>query len=803
MKIFYFQKWGISVYVLLTLSIILIIVASGLSYNKISSSLHSLNNRITQDFELTAIKDIRLNYATLDNMVEMYLITHKRSYIKKVDSTSETIKGLITSLKTSEKITERESRLLDSLKLILFNKVKNIKYISRFQQDASIERLIKDYNNMQSIRSAMERAEMSRRRPRTSKAEAGTTAVKPAQKNGTEDINMEYQDVFNISDTTSINPYLKKDYAFNLDFNSMCALIEDLETNRIEQERRQSEKSIKQANNYLVFVSLCVIVFLSLACFVYFRYIKKSAELRKSLSDSKEIAEEMTIIKERFMANMSHEIRTPLNAISGFVDQLHQSNINSKQKKQTEIIQKSIQHILNIVNDILDFSKLNAGKLTLSKKGFEIHNLVQQTIESLEPLIAEKQIEVSCRIDEDIPRVLIGDAYRLKQILLNILGNAIKYTNNGSIAVHLSCRKTSENWYVVMISVRDTGIGIEKAELDNIFKEFHMAENARWTKSGSTGLGLSITKMLVELFQGTIEIDSKINEGTQVMIRIPFEGGTTIDLSVENPHLNARNFLKGKHILIADDEPFNRVLLNNILNKYGAITTEAENGNDVLSLISHKHFDCILMDIKMPEMDGLETSRRIRSSSDPGTASIPIIAVSAAITNENFTFFHSIGVDTFLEKPFKENNLMTLLYKIFSEGKGQVLNIDPEEETGTLKNKVFDLSELQRQAGNDSSFIRDMIITLIDSTHKGIDEIETYLREDDWERIHLTAHRIASPLKFIFASSTYETIKQVENESQRNGSTDKDTVVYLFDQFKEQFGKLEQLLQEYVENQTA
>ncbi len=803
MKIFYFQKWGISVYVLLTLSIILIIVASGLSYNKISSSLHSLNNRITQDFELTAIKDIRLNYATLDNMVEMYLITHKRSYIKKVDSTSETIKGLITSLKTSEKITERESRLLDSLKLILFNKVKNIKYISRFQQDASIERLIKDYNNMQSIRSAMERAEMSRRRPRTSKAEAGTTAVKPAQKNGTEDINMEYQDVFNISDTTSINPYLKKDYAFNLDFNSMCALIEDLETNRIEQERRQSEKSIKQANNYLVFVSLCVIVFLSLACFVYFRYIKKSAELRKSLSDSKEIAEEMTIIKERFMANMSHEIRTPLNAISGFVDQLHQSNINSKQKKQTEIIQKSIQHILNIVNDILDFSKLNAGKLTLSKKGFEIHNLVQQTIESLEPLIAEKQIEVSCRIDEDIPRVLIGDAYRLKQILLNILGNAIKYTNNGSIAVHLSCRKTSENWYVVMISVRDTGIGIEKAELDNIFKEFHMAENARWTKSGSTGLGLSITKMLVELFQGTIEIDSKINEGTQVMIRIPFEGGTTIDLSVENPHLNARNFLKGKHILIADDEPFNRVLLNNILNKYGAITTEAENGNDVLSLISHKHFDCILMDIKMPEMDGLETSRRIRSSSDPGTASIPIIAVSAAITNENFTFFHSIGVDSFLEKPFKENNLMTLLYKIFSEGKGQVLNIDPEEETGTLKNKVFDLSELQRQAGNDSSFIRDMIITLIDSTHKGIDEIETYLREDDWERIHLTAHRIASPLKFIFASSTYETIKQVENESQRNGSTDKDTVVYLFDQFKEQFGKLEQLLQEYVENQTA
>jgi signal transduction histidine kinase/DNA-binding response OmpR family regulator len=808
MGIFYNKnsRRGIAVYVLIILSILLIIITGLFSYNKISFSLNNLNNKINQDFELASIKEIRLNYAKLDNMMEMFLITHKSSYIEETDTTAARTRVLIAKLRTSKKISKREHSLVDSLKMLITNKVKNLKYISRFQQDASIERLIKDFENMQSIRSAMDR-EQRRKRPRTN-------ILLPTEKNQKKqakavpetkqlDTVLETRDIFDISDTTSINPYLKKDYNINVSFNTLCALIENIETDRIDLERKQSEKSIKEANQYTLLLGSCIIILLTIASVTYFKYTKKLAEVRKSLSDSKEIAEEMTIIKERFMANMSHEIRTPLNAISGFVDQLHQSNINSKQKKQTEIIQKSIQHILNIVNDILDFSKLNAGKLTLSKSGFEMEPLVKQIIESLDPLVAEKHIHISCHIDDTLPKVLIGDAYRLKQILLNIIGNAIKYTNQqGSIHVTVGYRKTAENWYKVEIGVKDTGIGIEKADLDNIFKEFHMAENARWTKSGSTGLGLSITKMLVELYHGTIEIDSKINEGTHVRIQIPFEAGSDVDLSMADPYLNHLNFIKNKEILIADDEPFNRVLLNNILHKYGAITTDAENGTHVLSLLRNKSFDCILMDIKMPEINGLETSKRIRESKNEEIAHIPIIAVSAAITAENMSFLQSIGVNSFLEKPFKEKDLMNLLYKILGKGQeGSVLQLPKITEQQPLnRSGSFDLSELQRQAGNDQTFIKDMIMTLIESTHKGMQEMETYLEYNEWDKIHLTAHRIASPLKFIFARETYDTIKQLEAETMENAVRDKDNIIDLFDLFKEQFKKLEQLLQEYVEN---
>src|SRR5690606_20419450 len=302
-------------------------------------------------------------------------------------------------------------------------------------------------------------------------------------------------------------------------------------------------------------------IFILLAGIYYFRYLRKLAEIQQRLASSKEIAEELAVIKERFMANMSHEIRTPLNAISGFVDQLHASDLNYSQKKQIEIIQKSIQHILNIVNDILDFSKLNAKRLQLNQKGFAFQPTLQQTLELLEPLAAEKNILLQCRINKDLPPVFIGDAYRIRQILLNIIGNAIKYTIEGGINVHIRHEMIKDNFCEVEIEVKDTGIGIEQNELSNIFKEFHMAENAApWNKSGSSGLGLSITKMLVDLHNGSIGIDSDLNKGTVVKIKLPFRVGSSTDLEDEHLYLKDLEFLAGKRIIIADDEPFNRVL---------------------------------------------------------------------------------------------------------------------------------------------------------------------------------------------------------------------------------------------------
>lgn len=331
-----------------------------------------------------------------------------------------------------------------------------------------------------------------------------------------------------------------------------------------------------------------------------------------------------------------------------------------------------------------------------------------------------------------------------------------------------------------------------------------MAENAAgWNKAGSSGLGLSITKMLVELHNGKIELDSELNKGTRVQIHIPYIIGNKADLNIENSYLNDLMFLENKKIIIADDELFNRVLMNNILHKYNAQTFEAENGLHVLSILEREDIDCILMDVKMPELNGLQTTRRIRQIKDEKIAKVPIIAVTAALTHDNLKAFLDNKVELFLEKPFKENDLMDLLYKVL--GKMVPQNGTSEKPTIELPpeqpRKLYDLTELQRQAGMDPNFIVDMLETLFNSTRSGIQEIEKELEEDRWDNVNLIAHRLASPLRFIMAGEAYNSIKQIENMTESELSISKEEIKSQFQKFKNNYSKLEEKLQEHIKNQ--
>lgn len=801
------NKSGNLVYLLLSLSFLSIIATGIISYFRITSSVSSLKNRINEDFELSTVKSIRFEYGQIDNMLEMYLITHNRFYLEQLDSSAKKSRSLIVDFKSSKKLTPEALSLIDSVKLYVNQKVKNIHQILRYQQDASIEKLIEDYMNMQSIRSAMDRAMLENplkvaRQNRLKAAEKAKAEKDIRVKSDQSEFNIDKQDLVQMAEADNINPYLETDHNLNVKMTEICRKLEAGEIDRMDKESRATESKIRSANASILLLGACTAVFILMAGIVYFRYLKKLAQIRKSLSNSKEIAEEMTMIKERFMANMSHEIRTPLNAISGFIDQLHASEMNPKQKKQTAIIQKSIQHILNIINDILDFSKLNARKLTLQNKGFEPEKTLRQTIELLETLVKEKSVNLDLKYDKDIPEILIGDAYRLRQILLNIIGNAIKYTNLGTIDISAQGRYEEDGRYRLKICVKDTGIGIDETELENIFKEFHMADNARWSKAGSSGLGLSITKMLIELFEGNITIESKINVGTSVCIEIPFVAGTESDLMQENSYMNDLFFLENKKIIIADDEPFNRVLLNNILHKYNAKLFEAENGHHVLAILDKEDIDLILMDVKMPEMNGLQTTEMIRNNTDQRIASTPIIAISAALTPDNLNNFEYLDVHHTIEKPFKESELLNLIFQVLKPGEKAKIEIKEQIETESpeLQNG-FDLRELQRQAGNDATFIHDMIETLLSSTHQGIEEIQNGIAESNWNMINMTAHRIASPLRFIKANDAYKCIKQIEYLTESGEDIPKEIINAQFEAFRKQFDKLENVLQSYLKDQ--
>ncbi len=811
--------YGIWVYVLLSLAILSIVNLGLFSYNKISDALNNLKSRINENIELTSIKNIRLDYIKMDNMMEMYLITNKMFYLNQFDTLATKTKRTIAQLNQSKIINPYESALLDSLKTSINYKIENLDYIILYEQNKSIENSINDllernsnsYLETPSVsiipkkekvprKSFADRIGLKRKQKyKTDSLETNQARNIPLDANG--DAIARKQDLFDLRQSSDINPNLENDKELNEYFMDLCRVIETIEINRIDQERIVSEKKIKQANQSILMLGVSTTLFLILAAIVYFIYIKRLTEVRKNLADSKDVAEEMTLLKERFMANMSHEIRTPMNAISGFVDQLQVSELNVIQKRQIGIIQKSITHVLNIINDILDFSKLNARKLTLDFKGMKIHNVIYQTIEIVQPLLAEKHLTLTCEIDPKMPPILIGDTYRLRQILLNIIGNAIKYTHEGGIDIRVTVLPEEHNVFLVKIIVKDSGIGIAQNELAQIFKEYHMADNSNFSKAGSSGLGLNITKMLVELYNGQISVDSVLNKGTSVAIYIPFRGGNTLDLAQENRFMSNRQFLNGKKILIADDEPFNRVLLNNILEKHNVITSEAVNGEEVLLKVESEHFDCILMDLKMPELNGLEASQKIRNSSDTSVRNIPIIALSAAITSENIHFLNSIDVTAFLEKPFKEIELLNMLFSVLDNG---IIETETQTEiTGTVSDKStqnFDLGDLQKQAGSDVHFLNDMLNTLINSTKKGIDEIEEAITHGDYDLINLTAHRIASPLKYIYATELYDIIKQIENYTEPNVGKNPDIIRLHFNRFRGEFNTLTNLIQEYMKN---
>ncbi len=296
-----------------------------------------------------------------------------------------------------------------------------------------------------------------------------------------------------------------------------------------------AEARAKDANRMILAFCVAVSLLLLLLGYVIISYTRKANRYSEALKKAKLQAETLAKMKESFMSTMSHEIRTPMNAIYGFSEQLLSSPLNSEQKAQTEIIKKSADHLIHIVNDVLDFSKLGVGKLELTNVGFRVKEIVEDVVSMMKPQAETKKILFHYFIDKSLPEVLIGDSFRLKQVLINIISNAIKFTDEGE--VDLFCAPILENTKTVrlQIIVKDTGIGIRESQIKNIFNEFEQAESTIAKKNGGTGLGLTITKKLISLQGGSIEVNSTEGRGTIVTFSVPYRIGTTEELEVPEP----------------------------------------------------------------------------------------------------------------------------------------------------------------------------------------------------------------------------------------------------------------------------
>lgn len=375
-----------------------------------------------------------------------------------------------------------------------------------------------------------------------------------------------------------------------------------------------------------------------------------------------EMAEKYALQKSRFLAAMSHEIRTPLNSIIGFSEQLTQSRLDETQTEQTNAIRSSSKMLLEVVNEILDFSKYETGKMNFEHQPFKPYDVINEIVTGMQVQAAKKNIYLKHDIEFNPDFCLTGDYFRLKQVIMNLTSNAIKFTPAGGVTIKAFLTKENPGQRLLNVQVKDTGLGIDKEHLPLIFEEFSQVAAAQKAANyGGTGLGLAICKKIVELQGGSIKVTSKPGKGSIFSFKLPLDIATETEcVTEEKPvvNLNPREVMPGKHLLIAEDNKFNVLLVSTILKKWNVTFDVAVNGREALQLFEDNHYDAVLTDIEMPEMGGMELTQLIRANINQEKADLPILALTANVLKEDRDKYLSVGINGVILKPFTEQNLI-------------------------------------------------------------------------------------------------------------------------------------------------
>jgi PAS domain S-box-containing protein len=491
--------------------------------------------------------------------------------------------------------------------------------------------------------------------------------------------------------------------------------------------------------------------------------ITEQKKIELELIEAREMAEQSAKAKENFLANMSHEIRTPMNAIIGMSRQLSRSYLNEKQSFYNNIISSSADHLLVIINDILDISKIEAGKLSIEQIGFDISTVASQTILVMQHKAEEKGIKLDLKIDDNISKVLIGDPYRLKQVLLNLVSNAVKFTEKGKVSIHCKALNPLSGKQLLVIEVNDTGIGMDKSFINNIFTKFIQGDKSFSRKFGGTGLGMAISKQLIELMGGNIEIMSEKDKGTQVKIFLPFLVGSENDIVEKKDEPIDSKALIGKKILLAEDNEINRLVATEVLFNYGAIVTEVENGNLAVEAIKNEAFDLILMDLQMPIMDGIEATQIIRNEFNK---TIPIIALTAnAIKGESKVCIEA-GMNDYISKPFEEDYFINTISKWIN--KTQKTKLVSEVKNTNVA--LYDISAIVKISRGNQAFVNRMLTLFVEKLPVQINELKNFYQLNDFEKLGKLAHQMKPSIDNMGIELLKPIIRDLEKSVERQNS---------------------------------
>ena len=495
---------------------------------------------------------------------------------------------------------------------------------------------------------------------------------------------------------------------------------------------------------------------------------------QRELVAEKEKAQAAAKAKSRFVANMSHEIRTPLNGIVGLTNLLMGTDLSVKQKQYLQAIITSSDTLMVVVNDILDISKIEAGKLKISYKSFKLNDSLYQLLEMMNSKAIHKNIVLEGVLDQDVPHVLIGDSARINQILYNIIGNAIKFTEKGKVTLTTKLLKKEQESVLVEFKIKDTGIGISKEELPNIFKAFNQVEDETDRKFGGTGLGLTIAKRLIELQHGALNVESEIEVGTEFTIHLPFKiSNELLNNTSKNTFVGTKDVkLQFLNILLAEDNPVNQLVTIDLLESQGAKVVLANNGKEALEKLEKESFNVILMDMQMPIMDGYLAMENIRNGIIQNT--IPIIALTAHVTEGEIEKCKKFGADEYLSKPFNPNDLYLKITSLLSKNKQQNIQIVEEikPDSDHFKMALIDLSMLKNFTNNKEKLMVMTLQSLITELPKDITKMNDLLQLQDWDQIRAISHRCKPNFMLVTNPEIQNLVITIEKNCKENNNLD-------------------------------
>ncbi|QLI82981.1 EAL domain-containing protein [Chitinibacter fontanus] len=473
-------------------------------------------------------------------------------------------------------------------------------------------------------------------------------------------------------------------------------------------------------------------------------------------------AESANRAKSAFVANMSHEIRTPLNSVLGMAHLAQQTELNAKQRDYLEKISSSGNHLLGLINDILDFSKIEAGKLELDLSDFSLNCLLNEIKDIVEPKALEKDLSFEVSLSSEVPRNIHGDALRIKQVLLNLLTNAVKFTEHGKVQLLVTQGKTAKDEHLTYFCVRDTGIGISPGAQTRLFQSFQQADNSTTRKYGGSGLGLAISRQLVNLMGGELQLNSQLHHGSEFSfaIALPVADAALEPVQPKQDHpLDYASLLTGKSVLLVDDHPFNQQVGEEFLREVGIEVVIANDGRQAIDLVKKQSFDAVLMDVQMPEMDGFTACQILRSF--PEYDGLPILAMTANVSSENRQRCLDAGMNDFIGKPIQAERL----YHALAYWLGCIDAEGAQIDTPTLNemdNHLIDLQVLESMLGGNIDRQRKYLAKFAAAMQEGLQHISQLWQNNASQKIPAECHRLKSIARTVGATKLGDLLESLD-----------------------------------------